>query len=827
MKNNVYSKKELYSKGAQKIFKGDAKEAAFLLGGIGTGNVSIGARGDLRDWEIFNSPNKGNSLPYTFFSIWLKPEGRKPISKILESKFEPPYELKGQGTKFVDLPGLPRFDSSTLRSEYPFVNVDLLDEEVPMLVELEAFTPFIPLNTDDSSIPGAIIRYKIKNVSEKKVDVSIAGSLANVIGLGDYNFFSKDEKIGELKNEYKDAGIAKGLFYTNTGISKEDSKFGSMALVTRDLNTTYKTEWLNTGWFDGPQDFWNDFCSDGKLINGPVNEDSKGVIASATRSKFKIGSLGIFHNILPGEEKVFEFILTWHFPNRTNNWENWDIGLSFCSDCGNDNRKTIKNYYGKKFKNAWDVSDYLISNMGRLEKSTKDFSTILYDTTLPNYVIEAIANNITVLRSNTCFRIEDGTFLGWEGTCSDSGCCAGSCTHVWNYSQTLAFLFPELEQTMRRVEFNLETDDDGEMAFRTYKVFGKKKWDTLPAVDGQMGSIVRLYRDWKISGSNNLIKDLWNNASKALDFAFSYWDTDGDYVLDGKQHTTYDIEFYGPNSYSNSLFFAALKAGIEMASFMKDKEHVEKYSKALEEGSKKLDSLTWNGEYFIQHLPEIDNYNYQYGEGCLSDQLFGQLFAHLVGIGYVLPKDHVKKAIHSVFKYNFKDNLKNHHNVYRAYAINDEKALVVCSWPKGSKPKSPFTYSDENWTGSEYQVATHLIYEGFVDEGLTLVKAVRDRFDGYRRNPWNEIECGNHYVRSMASWGLLIALGGYKFDMVKGEISFDPVINKDKFSTFWSTGKAWGKYSQEKNSKTGKIKWNIEVLYGDLKDTKINNNYIS
>ena len=822
MSKNIFTKKELYSKSSQKSFKGDAREVAFLLGGIGTGNVSVGARGELRDWEIFNRPNKGNYLPYTFFSIWIKSAGSEPIAKILESKIEPPYELKGQGTKFVELPGLPRFDSSTFRSEYPFVNVKLLDEEIPLIVELEAFTPFIPLNIDDSSIPGTIIRYRIKNILDKKVEVSIAGSLANVIGLVDYNFILKDEIANSLNNEYLDDGILRGLFYTTPNIFEEDLGFGSMALITSDKNTTYKTEWINTGWFDGVQDFWNDFYHDGKLENKSVYEKNNSVIGASTKAKFKVGSLGIYHNILPGEEKVFEFVLTWYFPNRINMWENWDIGLTFCSNHGNDNRKTIKNYYCKKFKNAWHVGKYLISNLKRLEKSSRDFQKALYNTTLPNYVIEALANNITVLRSNTCFRIEDGTFLGWEGTCDDSGCCAGSCTHVWNYAQTLAFLFPELEQTMRRIEFNLETDDEGKMSFRTYRVFGGKKWDALPAVDGQMGTIIRLYRDWKISGNNNLIKELWHNASRALDFAFSYWDTDGDYVLDGKQHTTYDIEFYGPNSYSNSLFFAALKAGIEIAEFMKDKEHVLKYKKALEEGSKKLDELTWNGEYFIQSLPDMDNYSYQYGNGCLSDQLFGQLLAHLLGLGYILPKDHVKKAVYSIFKYNFKKNLKNHHNIYRAFALNDEKALVVCSWPKGGKPKSPFPYSEENWTGSEYQVATHLIYEGFIDEGLSIVKAIRERFDGYRRNPWNEVECGNHYVRSMASWGLLIALSGFNFDMVKSEISFSPVINKNNFLTFWSTGKAWGKYSQKKNSKTGKLEWKIDVLYGNLKGIKIN-----
>jgi len=348
---------------------------------------------------------------------------------------------------------------------------------------------------------------------------------------------------------------------------------------------------------------------------------------------------------------------------------------------------------------------------------------------------------------------------------------------------------------MRKVEFNLETDDDGKMAFRTMRVFGDKKWEMIPAADGQLGSIVRLYREWKMTGDDEFLKSVWNKAVKALDFAFQYWDTDKDFVLDGKQHTTYDIEFYGPNSLTNSIFFAALKAGACMAEFMKDTARAERYKEALQKGSKRMDELLWNGEYYIQKIDDVNRYRYQYGEGCLSDQLFGQLLAHVAGLGYVLPQEHVKKAIKSVFIYNFRSNFKHHHNVQRTYVLNDEKGLLVCSWPKGGRPKIPFVYCDEVWTGIEYQVASHLIYEGFVEEGLTIVKAIRERHDGYKRNPWNEVECGHHYVRSMASWALLLALSGFEYDMVEKRISFDPVINKENFSTF---------------------------LYGSLGDVKIN-----
>lgn len=813
MNKKVYSKEELYSYGPQRSYDGKAGEAAFPLGGIGTGNVSIGSRGELRDWEIFNQPGKGNKLPYTFFAIWTKIEGDEPVTRVLESRLNPPYN-QSHGYQSQELAGLPHLASSSLKAEYPFVNVDFIDDELPVKVSLEAFTPFIPLNADDSGIPGAIIRYKVKNTSDKKVDVSITGSLANMVGFKGYNIVKMAEVVDEVENKYYQEENIRGLFYSTSRLPLDHLKFGTMALMTRDKNTTVKIKWLNRSWLDGIQDFWDDLCEDGKLEK--ESEYNLPEARLSSKLSLKVSSLDIYHSLLPGEEKIFEFILVWHFPNRLKSWNEEHCS---CGECG---CSTIKNYYSTLFTDAWNAGRYLIENMGRLEKGSRDFHRAFFGSSLPSYVLDAVSSNITVLRSTTCFRIENGTFLGYEGCFENRGCCEGNCTHVWNYAQTLAFLFPELEQTMRKVEFGLETDENGKMAFRTFRVFGSEGWNALPAADGQMGTIVRLYRDWKISGNSDLVIGLWEKISKALDFAFDYWDTDRDCVLDSQQHNTYDIEFYGPNSLVNSLFFAALKAGSEMAEFIGDKEHSSHYRDAFEKGSRKMDEMLWGPGYYIQKIEDVNEYRYQYGQGCVSDQVFGQLLAHVAGLGYILPEGHVKQAIKSVFDYNFLDSFYKYNSTQRTYILNDEKGLLLCTWPFGGRPRLPFIYSDEVWTGIEYQVASHLIYEGFIDEGLTIIKAVRERHDGYRRNPWNEVECGNHYVRAMSSWSVILALSGFRYDLVKGYISFDPVINTDNFSTFWSTARAWGIYRQNKNPETGEREWEIETLYGSLEGIKVN-----
>ena len=812
MASMVYTKNELFSMGPQKTYTNDATEAAFLLGGIGTGNVSIGARGELRDWEIFNSPGKGNALPNTFFAIRTAQKDNDPITKVLEARISPPYS-KSHGFSSSEVAGLPRFEKSTMKGEYPFVEVDFEDNSLPVKVSLEAFTPLIPLNPEDSGIPCAILKYKVKNTTDNEVDVSIVGSIVNAVGYDGLNQWggAKDDYIIGSVNEFKCENGNSGLYMYSDKYKESHIRYGSMSLMTPESDVTVKPYWIDGGWWDSIQDFWDDFCEDGLLKKVCCTcQDTSDCLC---KSKLNYGSIGIPCKIAPGGEKTFTFILSWYFPNRKKTWNN-DIAI-------NEETPVVRNHYARLFKDAWDVGTYVTNNMKRLEEETGKFHDALFSSTVPDYVIDAVSSNITVLRSGTCFWLENGSFAAWEGCSNNCGCCHGSCTHVWNYAQTMAFLFPSLEKSMRNIEFNMETNEDGKMNFRTNTVFDEPKWDFHPAADGQMGTIIRLYREWKITGDNEFLRKMWPNAKKALDYASTYWDSDSDNVLDSQQHNTYDIEFYGPNSLVNSMYFGALKASAEMAAAMGDKEASLKYQKSFEDGSKRMDDLLWGGEYYIQKIDDVNKYKYQYGKGCLSDQLLGQLMSHVAGLGYILPEEHVKKAVQSIFKYNFLQDFTRHHNVQRTYVLNDEKGLLLCSWPYGGRPKQPFVYSDEVWTGIEYQVAAHLIYEGFIDEGLTIVKAVRDRHDGYRRNPWNEVECGNHYARSMASWAVLTALSGFKCDMVNKKIWFSPKINKENFSCFWSTGTAWGVFKQKMNPETGKYECDIDVLYGKLDNVEI------
>jgi non-lysosomal glucosylceramidase len=352
------------------------------------------------------------------------------------------------------------------------------------------------------------------------------------------------------------------------------------------------------------------------------------------------------------------------------------------------------------------------------------------------------------------------------------------------------------------------------MSFRTNAPLGGPWSSQPPAADGQLGTIVRLYRDWRVSGDDELLRSLWPKVKLSLQYAYEHWEADTDWVPRGVQHNTYDIEFHGANSLVGSLWLAALASAAQMAEFVGDQTFAAWCQEGLRVGGPALDTALWNGEYYVQGLDDSNEYRYQYGDGCLSDQLFGQALAHVAGLGYLLPIEHVRKAIESVFNYNYRASFIEHQSVQRTYALNDERGLVVCSWPNGGRPRFPFPYADEVWSGIEYQVAAHLIYEGLVDEGLTLVEAVRDRHDGYRRNPWNEVECGHHYARSLASWMVYLALTGMDVDVPRGLVTFDPRVNRENFAAFWISGDAWGIYRQRLTDGSD-LSTEVEVLYGD------------
>ncbi|GHV71353.1 hypothetical protein AGMMS49928_22750 [Spirochaetia bacterium] len=780
-----------------RTYSNDAVFAAFPLGGIGTGTISLGARGDLRDFEIFNHPDKGCKLPFSFFAIHCD-TGGKTDARVLESGILPDFN-QGRGYHPNRAAGLPHFKKSSLSVRYPLAELRLEDDQFPLEVSLSAFNPFIPLDADDSGIPAVVFRYRVKNSGGKTAKVTVAATMPNIHGFKGFDCFDNYKVEQGCFNTFRKEGNISGIFMDGKGVPSTALRYANNAILTKEKDVSAKSEWRKTGWWDGIYDFWDDFKTGGRLHeSGTGTQENK--IAPATGAI--IGSLAVHKDIAPGKEETFEFVLGWYVPNRVKGWPPYE---------DDEKEPLIKNYYAVKFTDAWAAGNYLLSNLDRLEEKSKTFAGAVYDSTLPEAVIDAAMSNITALRSTTCFRIEDGTFAAWEGSHEHVGSCMGTCTHVWNYAQTAAFLFPELEKSARLNEFLRETDETGKMNFRTDRLFGRSSWNMLAAADGQMGTIVRAYREWSLTGDDTFLQKIWPKAKLALDYVRLEWDKDGDELLEDRQHNTYDIEFYGVNPLTGIFYLAALAAMEKMAAAMGEDPSV--YRSRRETSARRLDEALWNGEYYIQASAgdNIDEHPYQVGKGCLSDQILGQTLAYLTGLGRLLPAEHLKSAAGAIFKHNFKTGPERGPCLQRLYVAEDEAGLVLGSWPKGGKPKLPFVYADEVWTGVEYQAAIDLVYEGLVDEALTIVKTVRDRQDGYRRNPWDEVECGFHYARSLASWGLIPALSGAEYDAVSDTETFKPRIREDDFHCFFSNGRHWGMLHQVKDEK-GAFNQKVEIL---------------
>jgi uncharacterized protein (DUF608 family) len=792
---------------------------AFPLGGIGTGTISLGARGELRDWEIFNRPAKGRWLPYTFFAIWARAAGAAPVARVLERRLWPPYVASG-GLPAGQMGGLPRLAEARFRGEYPFAQVAFEDDALPVRVDLEAFTPFVPLDAAASGLPVAIFTWRLHNPGPVPVQATVAFSLLNAVGYdGVADLRNRRHPLfGANQNVAIDDGAVRGLHLTGAKPAAGHPGAGSLAIATDWPAVTLTTRWERAGWFDDLQSFWDDFRADGRLAD-------RGDGTPSPEGETDVGTLGLLAEVGPGETVALPFVLAWHFPNLTNYWNQQPLVAG----------RRLGNWYTTQHADAWAVARFTIANLSDLTARTRRYHAALFGSTLPAAVLDAVSSQVSIIRTTTCLRTDDGWFHAFEGCHDNAGCCPMDCTHVWNYEQALAYLFPDLERTMRETDFAVNTRPTGEQAFRTLlPVTSGTLWEFHPAADGQMGSLLKLYREWQLCGDDAFLRFLWPAAKRALEFAWApgSWDADRDGVMEGEQHNTYDIEFYGPNSMMGTLYLAALRAAAAMARAVGDPAAAD-YDELAEAGAVALDNDTWNGEYFEQRIvvpPEADRRRftiqgpairpgeseprYQYGPGCLADQLLGQWFARVVGLGLVLPADRVRGALAAIIRHNWRAELGDHHSCQRTYALNDEAGLLLCTWPHGGRPRYPFPYADEVWTGIEYQVAAHAIYEGLVDEGLRIVRGLRARHDGQRRNPWDEFECGHHYARAMASWSLLLALSGYEYSAPEQRLGFAPVRRAEDFRCLYTTGNAWGVYHQEQAPGTARHR--LDVIEGSL-----------
>lgn len=790
------------------------RQIGLPLGGIGTGTVSLGGRGNLHDWEVVNRPAKGFDLEQTFFCLYARTQDGRSSTCALEGII-PPEDYEGARGAVIPNHGLPRFRHCSFEAAYPFGQVILSDPDVPLKVRLQAFNPLIPTNSNDSGIPMAALRFVLVNDTSQDIDAAVCGNMQNFIG--------RDGTGGACQgnfNTWRQQDGLSGIFMQSSGVDPQAAQWGTLALTAIDqTDVTYRQAWANYSWGDSLLDFWDDFSADGRL----EDRAQDGVDAPTA-------SLSVSLQVPANSSKSVTFLLTWHFPNRIT-WK--EAGLNH-PQSPIQAGTWIGNYYTTQFADAWEAAVYTAARLESLETETLAFVSSLCDSDLPDVVKEAALYNLSTLRSQTVFRTPDGFMFGWEGCDDTAGCCFGSCTHVWNYEQATAFLFGELAWGMREVEFNYATRADGGMSFRVDLPLEHAASWSLAAADGQMGCIMKLYRDWQLSGDTDKLRQLWPNARKALAFCWrpGGWDADKDGVMEGCQHNTMDVEYYGPNPQMGIWYLGALRAAEEMSRHLGETAFADECGDLYQRGRQWIDGNLFNGDYYEHEIRPAASQDsvfgmlmssmgaadptepvLQLGAGCLVDQLVGQFLAHVCGLGYVVDEHHVKRTLDSIMRHNFKANMYGHFNHMRSYVLNGESALLMATYPRGRRPARPFPYYNEVMTGFEYTAAIGMLYEGKLDNGLKCIQAIRDRYDGRKRNPFDEAECGHHYARAMASWAAVLALSGFQYSAVDNTLTF--AAPSQACQHFWSTGYAWGT-CHLKPSQDGSCAVEFKALYGEI-----------
>jgi uncharacterized protein (DUF608 family) len=525
-----------------------------------------------------------------------------------------------------------------------------------------------------------------------------------------------------------------------------------------------------------------------------------------------VGALRRILKLGPNASGTATFVLSWHMPN---------LKLD---------RLPPGRHYATRFDSAHAVTRYLAANYKRLAAETRLWHQTWYDSTLPHWFLERTFLNTSILATSTCYRFADGRFYGWEGV----GCCEGTCGHVWQYSHALARLFPELERVTReKVDFGLALRPDGAIHFRG-------EFNDIPAIDAQAGTILRALREHHMSPDNSFLKRNWPSIKRAMEWLIAK-DGNGDGLIEGNQHNTLDTDWFGPVAWLSGLYLGALRAAEAMANETGDAEFAQKCRRILELGQQKLVSELFDGEYFSNkpdpgHLGAINS-----GSGCEIDQVFGQSWAFQVGLPRVLPKEQTVVALKSLWRYNFTPDVGPYRAAYKAgrwYAMPGEAGLLMCTFPradwdyaqaKGKGPEWAAGYFNECMNGFEYQVAGHMLWEGLVTEGLAVTRAVHDRYHAARRNPWNEVECGDHYARSMASYGVFLAACGFEYHGPNGHLGFAPRMfatpqaalnapgteRATRFKSAFTTAEGWGAYSEESSATDTNFK--IELKWGKVR----------
>jgi non-lysosomal glucosylceramidase len=921
--------KSLFARGQRTVYRGaELEKIGMPVGGICAGQLYLGGDGTLWQWDVFNQPIGTGDGNYAH-----PPQPASPLTQGFGLRIS-----AGGKTDFRPL-NRKGFAETSFAGEYPIGRVEYRDPATPVAVSLEAFSPFIPLNAEDSSLPATLLRFTVKNTGSAAVEAELIGWLENAVCLYTkqssrgkrrnrvvhqpgallldcsvkasppaespkavpredilFEDFQKETYEGwtvtgkafgsgpivksEIPSYQGDVG-SKGPRVVNShasapgaNVEEKDRQTGTLTSRPFAIQRDFITFWIGGG--DHPGKTCIDLLVDDKVVRSATGHNSNQMrrdgfdvrnlrgktarlaivdletgawgniglaeivftdkpltpaLAMEEQPDFGTMVLGLLEpqagdaaaaavlpekiaearfpgplqaeeslqeklvgavarklSLAPGQEAAVTFVLAWHFPNLR------------LKDGGR--------HYATRFPSAACVAAYLAEHLDRLSRQTRLWHDTWYDSTLPHWFLERTLSNASILATSTCHWFATGRFYGWEGV----GCCEGTCTHVWHYAHAVARLFPSLERDLRRrTDFGTAIHRDG--------IIEHRGESCGLAVDGQAGCILRAYREHQMSAGDAFLKAIWPKVKLAM-AALVRMDR-GEGLIEGPQHNTLDQPWFGRIAWLSSLYVAAARACEEMAAELGDEAFARQMRGIVQRGGRNIDQLLFNGQYYVQITDKNNSRTVGSHDGCEIDQLFGQSWAYQVGLGRILDAGNVKKALASLWRYNFTPDVgpfRKHYPPGRWYAMPGEAGVLMCSWPSGDKARvtAGFDYYfNECMTGFEYQVAGHMIWEGMVQEGLAVTRAVHDRYHASRRNPWNEVECGDHYARAMASYGVFLAACGYEYHGPKAHLAFAPRIAPEDFRAAFTTADGWGVFRQKRDGRSQQEA--VDVRWGKLR----------
>ncbi|TAN01124.1 MAG: hypothetical protein EPN39_02945 [Chitinophagaceae bacterium] len=774
--------------------KGELKYIGMPVGGITTGTVYLGGDGKLWLWDIFNVNQPGiipKTLEYEGTRLTYSSGVDYVDPNLAWSPFyqETAIAIFDKGKQLIKKLSAddPSWNEITFSGSYPIGVVKYMADDFPVNVTLEAYSPFIPLEPDDSGLPVTVLSYTVNNLTDRHIEVALGSVMQNSCPLT-----LEKEESGKRTNTLVQNDQMKGVFFEYHPLEekyKKNSQYGNMCLSVFGIEDAVNLADLDNG-------LSPDVLFDSQRMESLVN------IASGPASALLIGGVRKQLKIPPKGEGKVVFFISWHFPNTTLPVRDSQSG----------------NYYARRFSNSWNTAQHVSANLERLSALTHVWRNTWYDSTLPYWFLDRSFANSSSLATGTAHRFGTGRFWGWEGV----GCCEGTCTHVWSYAQAMARIFPSLERdTRERVDLGLAFDEKTGMI--SYRGEG-----TGQATDGQAGTILRIYREHQMSVDNSFLERNWQNIKKAIQFLLNH-DSNKDGIIDGAQPNTLDAAWYGEIAWISSLCLAAWRAGEEMANDMGDRDFALTCRNRFLIGKKNVDNLLFNGEYFIQ-IPDPLLPNRPLGsyKTCEIDQVLGQSWAWQVGLGRILDQQKTLSALKSLWKYNYTPDvgpyIRNHRGG-RPYALAGEGGMLMDTNPHhepnpyGDDITWQAGYFNECMTGFEHQVASHMIAEGMLEKGMVVTRAIHDRYHAARRNPYNEIECSDHYARAMASYGSFITICGFTYHGPKGYIGFAPRFHPENFKAAFTAAEGWGTYSQLRSE--NKISAKLKLKYGKLSLNKV------